>query len=177
MSSPVLQSEEEGEAKERLIPNQQKNTCRHANTTWEEGGAIGSLGLCQQSQNHKVSSNEHTLWWEVLLKFSCRSRRKCPKRSSRCICGFLLFLFSSFLFYIKLFTSEFLGSFNSVSFRSAAAHTLMGRVWLICCRTTSWLVSGLFLLCPGSVPPSRSRSLPTQSNTVQRQVHGHLNKT
>lgn len=27
------QSEEASEAKERLIPNRQKNTCRHANTT------------------------------------------------------------------------------------------------------------------------------------------------
>lgn len=50
----------------------------------------------------------------------------------------------------------------------------MGRVWLICCRTISWLLSGLFLLCPGSVPPSRSRSLPTQSHTGQQQVHSHF---
>lgn len=50
----------------------------------------------------------------------------------------------------------------------------MGRVWLICCRTISWLLSGLFLLCPGSVPPSRSRSLPTQSHTGQQQVHRHF---
>lgn len=53
-----------------------------------------------------------------------------------------------------------LSSFCILSF--VAVHTLMGSVWLICCRMISWVSSGLFLLCPGSVPPSRSRSLPTQ---------------
>lgn len=109
--------------------------------------------------------------------------RKSPKvlHTVLCLCNrsFLLF-FSSFLFYIRLFASEFLGIFFSHYYHSfwilrfAAAHTLMGRVWLICCRTISWLLSGLFLLCPGSVPPSRSRSLPTQSHTGQGDTHFKL---
>lgn len=52
----------------------------------------------------------------------------------------------------------------------------MGRVWLICCRIISWLLSGLLLLCPGSVPPSRSRSLPTQQHTGQRPLQHYPSK-
>lgn len=131
--------------------------------------------LCQQSRIHKCQiMSTHTAMEQSHLtdiKSPVAHGKKPPKRS--CLCRWSFHLLSSFLFYIRLFMSEFLGSLLLYP-PVAAAHTLMGRVWLICCRTISWLLSGLLLLCPGSVPPSRSRSLPTQSHTGQQRVHSRF---
>lgn len=132
-------------------------------------------------ESTRGSSNKHTLQW----KSSSNGRRSStsPRESSSSVWSFLLFSsFSSFflifffIFYMSLFAPGFVGSYLFILRppELPAAHTLMGRVWLICCRTISWLLSGLFLLCPGSVPPSRSRSLRIKRQAGQQRVHRHF---
>lgn len=143
-------------------------TCKH-----NLRGGNRKFGFMSTVTNPQVSSNEHThTAMESSLNRHWISRREEISRSIL----FLSFLLSFCILHQALLVRVPVGSFFSffLLVPHPPPHTLMGRVWLICCRTISWLLSGLFLLCPGSVPPSRSRSLPTQRHTGQRRGHSHF---
>lgn len=99
-----------GWAEGRIDSQRAENTCRHANTTWE-GGGNRKFGFMSIVTNPQVSSNEHTHTAMESSDIKSPAGRESPK-AVLCLCNrsFLLF-FSSFLFYIRLFASEFLGSF------------------------------------------------------------------